>query len=249
MKDKKDWDNLPIFFEGMKTAGRKFRLHHLEKLVRKAGMAGRQDSILECARRVSKTDFVLQDAHLVREVMWWIQYKAASTNWDATNTQRALSIAEQVSVLLEDPRHSGSRTIRGPSDPRVRPEVVGVLLELTAANAKQNGSDADGKVQIYAQRLINILEDGRIWENVLPPPADGWEARNHWLRFASVILYGMRTAPEFLTDAKLRKELKPLTSKLQDIVTRQRSIISKELPEGATPLGVWSYDTLVAGKS
>lgn len=248
MKDKKDWDNLPIIFEGMKTAGRKYKLHHLEKLVRKAGMAGRQDAILECARRVSKTDFVLRDASLVRQVMWWIQYKAVSNDWDAKNTQRALSIAEQISVLLEDPIHSGSRTIQSPDDARVRPEVVGILLELAAANAKQNGSDADGKVQLYAERLINIMRDGRTWDNALPKE-DGWEGRNHWLRYATAILYGLKIAPEVLADAKLQKELKALGSKLQNVVARERKILATEIPEGAAPLGVWSYNKLVGAQS
>ncbi|KAI9729661.1 MAG: hypothetical protein M1818_008414 [Claussenomyces sp. TS43310] len=249
MKDKKDWDNLPIFFEGLKTAKRTIKTCHLEKVVRKAGNAGRQDTILECARRVSKTGFALKDAGLVREIMWWLQYKAASSTWDPSQTQKALSMAEQVAILLEDERHSGQRVVKGIQDVKIRPEVVGILLELAAAHAKQKGTgDADGKVTTYADKLISIMKDDRDLRTALPVE-DGWDARNNWLRFVSPIIYGLRTAGEVLENASTRKELFAIASILGDRAAKERELLVGGKAAEKTSLGLWAYTNLVGSKS
>jgi len=255
MKDKKDWDNLPPLLEGLHTAGRKkvFKKDSLQTLVRKAGMAGRQDIILECARRVSKTGFALKDRSVVEQVMWWIQWKAASENWSAKATKKALTLAEQVSILLEDERHSGGRLVLSNLDPRVSPGVIGVLLELAATQAKlQGGKDDDGKVRMYAERLINSMRHDTDWHDDSRGSPRGKHASSAILCKVTPILYGVRTAVEVLdplsgTVAQLREVEKTLAAE----ASNQRQLLLQEFPEESEErplLGLQCYDTLIGAQ-
>jgi hypothetical protein len=246
MKDKKDWDNLPIFLEGLRIAGRKLKPQYWEKLVRKAGQASQQHTILECARRASRTGFVLKDLNLVREVMWWIQHKALSAGWSARSTKKALAMAEQIADLLEDEKHCGGTFISA-SDPRARPEVVGVLLQLAAAHAKlSSGKDEDGKVEIYAKRLLGTLARKVNLRERLPMGRDLWTS-NALLCYITPIVYGMREAAEILgPQSEIAKQLKDQEPALSAIATREREKILAEesAEESSQRAGVWNYNML-----
>jgi hypothetical protein len=246
MKEKKDWDNLPIFLEGLKIAGRKLKPRYWEKLVRKAGQADQQNTILECARRASRTGFVLKDLNLVREVMWWTQYKALSAGWTAQSTKKALTMAEQIADLLEDKKHCGG-TFLSASNPRARPEVVGVLLQLAAAHAKlSNGKDDDGKVEIYSRRLLGTLARKANLREGLPEGRELWTS-NALLCNITPIVYGMRVAAEILgPESEVAKQLKEQEPALAAIAAREREKIIAEEPEkeSSKRAGVWNYDLL-----
>lgn len=63
--------------------------------------------------------------------MWQLQKKAADADWSEKQTKQALGWAEMVADMLEDPRHAGSRVVSY-IDPRTLPEVIAVLLQLSA---------------------------------------------------------------------------------------------------------------------
>ena len=175
MKEKGDWDNLPSLLIGFKDAKRVISGDDLCWLVRKAGIAGRPDIILECARRVSDTGFTLRSPMVVAELMWQLQHRAVKSGWALKETKQALSWAEMVSELLEDVRHAGGRLDDLQNDVRVQPEVIGVLLQLSAAQATRfaDGDDRDGKVAQYTARLLgsparSLLDPG-IWHNMPKP--------------------------------------------------------------------------------
>jgi hypothetical protein len=246
MEDKKDWNNLPILLEGLATSGRTVKVEYLGKLVRKAGQAGRQSVILECARRAAKTGFVLKDVNLVREIMWWIQYKPLSTQWNTATTKKALSMAEETAVLLEDEKHSRGYFLHKFRDPRARPEVVGVLLQLAAAHAKlSSGKDDDGKVGLYARRFLGTLAQGVDLRKGLPEGKDLW-ARNALLCYISPMLYGIREAVGILgSESETAMALKEHEPKLRAMAAEEREVLGAEAREGSPRLGVWCYDKLV----
>lgn len=249
MKDKKDWDNLPIFLEGLRIAGRNLKPQYWEKLVRKAGQAGQQHIILECARRASRTGFVLKDLNLVREVMWWIQHKTLSTGWTAQSTKRALSMAEQIADLLEEEKHCGGSFLSG-SDPRARPEVVGVLLQLVAAHAKlSSGKDEDGKVEIYSRRLLGTLARKANLREALPEGKELWTS-NALLCNVTPIVYGMREAAEILGPAsEVAKQLKEQEPALAAIAARElEKIMAEEAEASSQRAGVWIYNLLLGSQ-
>lgn len=246
MKDKKDWNNLPVLLEGLKIAGRKVKPQYLEKLVRKAGQAGRQDAIFECARQVAKTGFVLKDLELVRQVFFWIQHKTMPDGRYVRSQTRALRIAEQTALLMEEERHSGG-VVRGNTDPRVRPEVIGVLLQLAVRTCRLtlNGEDKDGKVEIYAQRLLGSLARGIDLRQDLPA-TEAWYARNALLCNISPMIYGMRGAIEILgPKSATALRLKEHEKSYSTMAATERELLSQELEEGALPLGAWTYDELL----
>jgi hypothetical protein len=247
MKDKKDWDNLPIFLEGLRIAGRKLKPQYMEKLVRKAGQAGQQQTILECARRVSRTGFALKDLNLVRQVMWWTQRKALSAGWTAQSTKKALSMAEQIADLLEDEKHCGG-PVRGASDPRARPEVAGILLQLAAAHAKfSSGKDEDGKVEIYSKRLLGTLARKVNLREGLPAGKDLWTS-NALLCYITPIVYGMKEAVGILgPQSEITRQLKEQEPALATIAAGEREKIMAEEPaeESSQRAGVWNYNLLL----
>jgi hypothetical protein len=243
MQDKRDWDNLPRFLEGLHNAGR--QMHNLAPfaVVKKAANAGRLDVVLECARRVSSTGFRLKDAVLVNEIVWRIQEKAMLSGWNAKETKQALTWVEMVSVLLEDERHAGSRAVNGGADPRVQPDLVGILLQLAAVRAAQHldGKDEDGKVAEYAKRFLGLRQGG------LEPPTktantpDEVHAANHWLGSMLPILHGMKVAQTVLDPAsEVAVELKAKATGLQELVSQQRDmVITSGITSRFRELGVY----------
>jgi hypothetical protein len=248
MKKKSDWSILPMLLEGLKTSGRKLEPRYFEKLVRKAAQASRQDITVESARMVARTGFELKDLNLVREVFFWIQYRPISLEGEPKNIKRvtkALLKAEHVAILLEDEKHSGGM-LHGDTDPRIRPEVIGVLLELAAMRASLRGAkDEDGKVEMYAQRLLSTLGRGVDLRQELQGARE-WDKRSALLCYLTPIIYGMREAVKILEPGSETvqhlKERLPALSKMADV---ERELLMQEIPEGSSPLGAWCYDKLI----
>jgi hypothetical protein len=245
MQDKKDWDSLPVLLEGLQNANRKLKDQNkvFEKLVRIAGTAGRQDVILECIRRVSKTGFELKDITVVREIMWWTQYQALSKDWSAKKTSKALGMAEQISDLLENEKHSGGK-LQGQLDPRSRPEVIGVLLELAAVQASISGDKQDvEKVNSYAKRLLVTMGKEFSIRDGFSSTEPEKHSANKALRFASPILYGVRKASEVLEPGSevvqlLNKQIAPLA----ELAAVDRELVAREFKDQS--LGLWCYEKL-----
>lgn len=250
MKHKKDWDNLPAMLEGLNVAGVRLSSPILSKLVRKAGQLGRQDVIFECAKRVERTGFVMKDLPVVQSIMWWIQYRALSDNWSLKETTRALKMAEQVSVLLEEKNHAGG-PLRDPLDPRARPETIGILLQLAAAQAKLlAGTENDGKIKLYANRLLGSLRDGVDFSKALVPAGDTWWRKDALLFSLSPVVYGLRLAVEMLpTEPEMVHELRQQETHLSSQVSTARETLLKEIPVQARPLGLSCYDKLFGSES
>ncbi|KAI9725082.1 MAG: hypothetical protein M1812_000358 [Candelaria pacifica] len=149
-----EWNNLPAFLVGLHKAKSPLRGPTLERIARRANGAGRQDVVMNCIRMFGKTDFVLKDQAVVREVMLGAHMRAQQGSWEELPTRKALAQAEKVVELLENPAHSGGYKVEK-HDPRAQPDIIGVVLELAAVRASSHlgGKDEDGKVLTYAERL------------------------------------------------------------------------------------------------
>lgn len=155
-----DWTNLTGLLAGMHTAGRRFKSWQYEYVVRSAGDAGCGHVVVDAARAARRTGLVLRDLRIVREAFWTCRTKAVQEGWDGRSTAKALGWAEQLAGLLDDSAHCaqvGSTDVR---DPRIQPDIIAVVLELAATRAERHlgGKDKDGKVRLYAERLIPNLE-------------------------------------------------------------------------------------------
>lgn len=203
----KDWDILVPFLTGWKLAGRsldsKWTLHWKHRTVQKAGSARRLDVIIDCARKVDSTGFTLDDPHLLIDLVSFAPLHAAQERWEPGFTAKQLSRVEEIVYLLEDERHSGGYKIKE-HDPRTRPEIIGILLQLSAVLAvkKHGGKDVDGKVKKYAERLRAVIEQG---EDVLDLAAikssnvkSQWGEDHYYLVGYAPVVHGMKVAQEVL---------------------------------------------------
>lgn len=247
---KSDWNVLPGLLEGLHSAGRVVPNNFLEKAMRLAARAGRLDVIVECARRVARTNFALDSRRRAATLMWWVQYQALNDNFSANKTAHTLRMAEQVAAMLEDEKHAGGK-LRD-QDPRTAPEVTGTLLELSAANAKaQGGNDTDGSVEKYANRFIATINKKELEGALGHNNEKAFSKANSALITIAPIRYGVKTALQVLDAGKsaatketieeLKKVLEKLEAQTQQYVSTCEE--SHKQTEGKPrPLGLWSFD-------
>lgn len=249
MKDKTDWENFPRFLEGLHASGRRLKFRSQATILKKAADAGRLDVFIDCARRVSKTGFALKSPELVEKLLWQVQYHAMASDWNAKLTNQSIAWVEMISEMLEDERHGGGRILRQ-NDPRISPQLIGILLELSAVRAARqlDGKDEDGKVAQYAKRLRELDQE-------LEPPAKPADPKqeihvaNRWLFQAVPVAHGIKVAQTVLGPAsETAAALQAKLSKLEAQISQQRQIILKN--ESATELrGLQVYDTLLGERS
>lgn len=252
MKDKKDWDNFPLLLEGLHSAGRVTDEIVMEQFVRMASLAGRQDVVLESARRVSKTGFRINTREIAKMVVWWIQYRALANGFSPADTKKALSMAEQIAVLMEDKAHAGGR-IADSDDPRTSPEVIGFLLELSALNAKhQGGKDENGSVEKYAKTLLANLQDkeleGMIKSRKNDPARVQEVESNSMVQTVAPILLGVRTAVSILDQTSdTTRQLRDLETKLAAQVAQYADTL-RAVPNSGERLGLWVYEKIATAE-
>ena len=228
MQDKRDWDNLPRFLTGLNQAGRNPATFQLFMMVTKAAESGRLAVILECARRVSETGFDLRNPLLVNKIVAKIRNAAMASDWDVKETKRALAWVEMVSVMLEDKRHAGGRVISHNDDPRTSPELIGILLELSAIRAARHlgGKDEDGKVAEYASRLLSLplnLEPAA----KSPDNLEDIYIANRWLCSVVPIVHGMKVAETVLdSSSEMAEKLKQKKLELEGFISQEREYVA-----------------------
>ena len=244
MKDKQDWANLPNLLEGLKTSGANVMASHVKAgILHKIMAAGRQETLLECLRRVEDTGLQLKDPEFVTRVMLTMQRRGFDTDWHEHETAKALRWAEMVVELMENPKHAGSRILAGENDPRLQLEVIGILLELAAVRAVKHleSRDVDGKVADYGARLLGTPLEFRT-------PADDTEYElNPWVWAHVPVLHGIYEALKVLDSSSavadgLQKKGEVLDAMVSTYYEKLASIENKH---GKKLMGVLMYEKLL----
>lgn len=240
MKDGKDWQNLPGFLEGLKTAKRHLQVWQIEKMVRRANMAGRQGAVLECLRRPG-TGVRLTDVRVVREVMWGAVMKAQQGNWEKEAVEQAVKFARAVWDLLEDPKHvMKSRDTGSEHIARARPEIVGVMLQLEAAKTLLlgEGKDEGGKVESIVEMLLWS------WTNADLASGGGemeWFDADYKVLMWAPLWHGMKLARKVLGEnskhgkllaEKMDQDLVPAMKAARDVVVARAAPTQERLRRG-----------------
>jgi len=248
MKEKKDWGNLPNLLQGLRHTGFKTQtLEVKEKVVRKARQAGRQEVILECIRRVADTGMKLKEPEFVTNVMLAMHWRALESDWHEHETAKALFWAEMVVSLMEDTKHAGSRMLDGENDPRLQPDVIGILLDLAAVRAVKHleSRDVDGKVAEYTARLLGTPLEFR------KPAAETEYELNPWLSAHAPVLHGMYEALKVLepsSDIALRLKVKSV--ELETMLSTYKELLSDRTSRKENPLiGLQIYDKLLGSQA
>ena len=244
MKDKKDWANLPNLLEGLNVAGMNTNTERVKgSVVTQCRLAGRQEVLLECLRRVKDTGMQLKEPRFVVRVMLAMQSRAFRTDFHEHETAKALKWAEMVVALMENPEHAGSRVLAGENDPRLQPEVIGILLELAAVRAVKHleSRDVDGKVAEYGARLVE-----KRLEFKTPAEETGYEL-NQWLIAHAQVLHGIYEALKVLESSSavaegLQKKGEVLDAMVSTYYEKLASIASKKQKQ---LIGLQMYEKLL----
>lgn len=237
MKDGKDWVNIPGFLEGLKTAKRKLSAAQLEKLVRRANMCGRQGVVLVCLQRVERTGMGLWDAGVARECMLGAVMRAVAGQWGKEAVEEGARLARMYWELMWDERHSKV----GGANVKLMPEVVGVMVLLSAARVLKVG---EGKEEVgkFAERLVGAW--GRF---DLTADESDWVQANHLLVAWAPVLQGMKLAQRVLgKESQLGKDLGLKAQKeLEPLLRKALATVNAHTPEGGTRRGVQLYEDLL----
>ncbi len=225
MKEGRDWQNLPGFLEGLNSAKRKLHAWQIEKLVRRANMAGRQGVVFECLRRVESTGVGLWDLAVVREAMWGAVMKAQQGNWEKDAVEKAAKYARDLWDLMEDPRHVvKARDVSAENLPKARPEIVGVLLQLEAAKTLLSGKGATAEVQNATQLLLSA------WHNTplnLSNNTATWFDSNAALLIWAPVWHGMTIARKVLgQESKYGKLLREKITEVEPALERAKEAVA-----------------------
>ena len=159
--DGQDWANIPPLLQGMHAGVRKVppAERWMEKVVRKAVVAGKTGIIMQCLQQPDRTGMTVKQDNILNTMLIGLHNMAEADRWSKSTTEKALKDAHAISLMLDSKTHGfGPGLIQ--NDPRTRPEVLGVFLELAAVFAlkHQDGIDANGLVKAYAGRLLSRLE-------------------------------------------------------------------------------------------
>ena len=237
------WKNLPGFLEGMKAAGRRLRGWQAQRLVRVLGAEGQLGVLGECLRRVERTGLGLWEVGVVREAVWGEVGRCVLCGWGEEGVRKAAREAERVLVLLEDPRHCSRPAKMRTKDPKSRPDVVGAVLDLVATRAVlfQDRKDEEGKVQMYAEKMLAL------WANAeLGIEKGNWYDANHKLMMWAPVWHGIQMARRVLgEESELARRLVRIEEhELEPLLREAREVVGAHGLEGGERRGVKMWEEL-----
>lgn len=160
MKTKEDWNNLLPFLAGLTQAKRLIRPEDWQFIIRKAGDAGVQSILFKCAVQAHRTNFSLGFHDIARAFFYVFHQTAESAGFKGPELEWALRKLKQTAQLMNNPYHSSKDATK--PDPQQLPDIIGVVLELSAARSLYvfEGQDKEGEVRSYAQKLLSTWELG-----------------------------------------------------------------------------------------
>lgn len=234
------WNNLPEFLIGLNSSNRELKSYQMEKIVRRACLAKKEGLVKQCCMRVGDTGLGLWNVGVVRELMWTASRRAQEGGWEKDGLRRGLKFAQDLWLMLQDPRHrkpNGERFV----DPMRRPEVVGVLVQLQAVKTAALG-EGSSKAETL-KRYVEILL--ATWNNAeLELPKD-WNDANHKLLIWTPVWHGMKTAQQVSgDDTQMRKELGKKLHDVEPVLQQARHLVLTRPPQEGVRLGAKLYDAL-----
>lgn len=180
------------------------------------GAAGYQEVLLECVRRGADTGITMNSRDSATQIIYNTARKATDNDFDALHTRKALLWAEQAVDLMEKPEHAGNTSLSGEDDPRICPEIIGILLQLAAARVSMHleGKDTERKVSSYTEKFLNTP----IELKPLPDTEDGY-VLNPWMWIHVPVLHGMNMAHSLQPGTKYAEELRSRAYTLSEQVS------------------------------
>jgi hypothetical protein len=231
MKTTKDWQNIIPFLAGLRISRRFLNQGRWEWLIRRAGEANALGIILECAKQSERTGLRLREVDVVQKLFFALHQKAQAADFKGPANTKALSLAQQAVMLMQDPKHINHKL---ELNPMRRPFLIGVLLELSAANVLYEFEDRDesGRVHAYAERLMATWPLG-----AFDAKTRDWVHIDRMLQENVPIWNGIRLALQVNGIASNRALSVPLRIHLEELgalITKQRRLASEEVRQRPT---------------
>ena len=242
MKTKEDWENLVPFLAGLRLARQELRPPRWQWLIRRAGLADRLGLILECAKQSERTGLRLTDVDIVRQLFLQLHLAAYRAQFQEPVLSKVLGLSKQFVELMQMPGH----VVHDPQlDPKRRPFVIGVLLELSAArgvNASQGVND-DGAAVVdealaYAQRLCSTWSLGDYTSSV-----ERWPEADRLLGENIPIANGVQTALKIPRVQKEEEVYHTLQTNLKQL-KEQIETLTQAVPEKVQQKPTLGYSSL-----
>lgn len=239
MTETGDFKNLPGFLEGLKTARRSIKGYQLEKAIRRANDCSRQSIVNECLRRTESTGLTLGNLRVAREAMWGATLRAVQSEWSQEGIEKAARHAEILWELMHDPRHH--QKMHGTEDAKKRPEILGILVQLSAARARKGGDKS--AVEKYASFMLSHWGNGR--DEMIIGEGD-WNDANYKLLMWAPVWHGIKLALEVSgAQSSLGKRLgEKMNQDLEPLVKQCRDILSANPPQEGVRRGLNMYEKL-----
>ncbi|KAK5056769.1 hypothetical protein LTR84_012301 [Exophiala bonariae] len=166
---KSNWNNVLPFLQGLVMARALPPDYYWAQLTRKAGEAGKEGVLLDCANSAEKTEFRLCRPGVARELFIAFHQRAAADGFKDATLEKVWTRAHHVALMLEAPEHRPRNSLKGPrpmdhTDARSEPTVLATLLELSSHMALEHQTQTlKTKAASYASKLAIVIQD--------PPPS------------------------------------------------------------------------------
>lgn len=228
MKTPKDFQNLVPFLTGLRMSHRHIKRGRWEWVIRRANQADALGVILECAKQADKTGLYLNRTALVQRLFFELHRKAQRGDFQDPALSKALRLANQAVTLMESPEHT---QLDPEEDPKRKPFVVGVLLELHAARALNllEGKDEGGSVRTYAMRLLGTWSNGNFKRS-----AKTWPEVDMRLQEIVPVYNGLKLAlqvPEIAVDKSLHSDLRVRMNDLNMSIATSKKVAPENVKQ------------------
>lgn len=242
MKTPKDFQNLVPFLTGLRMSHRHIKYGRWEWVIRRASQADALGVILECAKQADKTGLYLKRNTLVQRLFFELHRKAQRGDFQDPALSKALRLATQAITLMESPEHT---QMDPKEDPKRKPFMVGVLLELHAARALNllEGKDEGDSVRSYALRLLGTWSNGH-FKNL----AKTWPEVDLRLQEIVPIHNALKLALQVLEtagDKPLNNELKGRMNELNMMIARSKQMAPENVKQRLEQQPTTGYEQAV----
>ena len=243
MKEGRDWVNIIPLLEGLWTSGRKVRDWQMEKIVRRMGEAGRQPVVIEMLRRTEGTGLRLGVIRVCREVFWGGVLKCVQSGWSKSGVREAERLVEGWWEMLSEQKHVDSGVKKNSGDPKLRPEIVGVLMWTRAVQSVLYGEkkDEEGKVKRAAEMVMAVWKDAD-----LKIDKQDWNDASYKLMMWVPVWQGMKMAQVVVGEnTPLGRNLgRTITLDLEPTISEARETIFNHAEDGTKRRGQTLYEEL-----
>ncbi|KAL8931197.1 MAG: hypothetical protein Q9216_007257 [Gyalolechia sp. 2 TL-2023] len=146
-------------------------------------------------------------------------------------------------AMLSEERHVDKADKKSHGDPRLRPDIVGLVMWIRALRSVLflEKKDEEEKVKRGAEMVIAV------WKNAdLKIDDEDWNDANHKLIMWAPVWHGIKMARQVLGEnTPLGRNLDGLiTADLEPMLSRAREIVSQYAGEGTKRRGLNLYDEL-----